>query len=53
MMEGYRATKSPSMPALRVPAGDIEDIFVINDDITVEKPIDEYYDDLDKRLGAS
>lgn len=27
-----------------------QEIFVINDDITVEKPIDDYYAELDKRL---
>ncbi|PRW61415.1 chitin synthase 1 [Chlorella sorokiniana] len=29
---------------------EMEEIFVINDDITVEKPIDDYYAELDKRL---
>lgn len=29
---------------------EMEEIFVINDDITVEKPIDDYYSELDKRL---
>jgi hypothetical protein len=28
----------------------LQEIFVINDDITVEKPIDDYYSELDKRL---
>lgn len=40
-------------PALRRAAeGEIEDIYVINDDITLEKPIDEYYEDLDTRLHS-
>lgn len=29
---------------------EMEEVFVINDDITVEKPIDDYYAELDKRL---
>ena len=28
----------------------MEEIFVINDEITVEKPIDEYFQELEKRL---
>ena len=38
------ASVRPAPPAPR------QEIFVINDDITVEKPIDDYYAELDKRL---
>lgn len=44
------AARTPVDWALRRPHSLLQEIFVINDDITVEKPIDDYYAELDKRL---
>ena len=44
------AAQTPAGEGAPAATASLQEIFVINDDITVEKPIEDYYAELDKRL---
>ena len=49
---GLEAKEQPPFPGHTTAEGAHEEIYVINDDITLEKPLEEYYAELNVRLQS-